>query len=111
MKIYELMKEYKIEMDDVRWFLSLQKARDLATKALDPVDLVVYVHSKELEADLYDMEQRYLDEVQSQWDLKRFDEADVREVLYRINREKNRRREKRWEFDFGLQKNVPFDGG
>lgn len=106
MNISEIMKTSSLEIDDVRWYLSLMKARALAELKDNPIEMVNYIHSKQLESDLYDMEQRFIDDLQEQADARRIDEATVREVLYKINREKTRRREGRVVVDNEKKKDT-----
>lgn len=88
MLIDEIMEEFHLTNDDIRWFLSLQKAREIFALNDNPLQVVQYIHSKKLEVDLYDMEDRYLSELQNRYETKLIDEATIREELYRINREK-----------------------
>jgi len=95
MNITELMKEASLEIDDVRWYLSVEMAKKLIILKDEPIELVNFIHSKEMEAELYDTEQRFLDQLQYDLDKKKIDEVDVREALYNINRERIKRLEKR----------------
>lgn len=93
MKIYEIMHEAGITIDDVRWYLSVETAKKMLTLKENPGELVDWIHSKRMEAEIYDMEQHFVEMLQEEWNMKRRDEASVREILYRINREKRRRKD------------------
>ncbi|MBN2653302.1 MAG: hypothetical protein JXR63_13060 [Spirochaetales bacterium] len=86
MKIKEFMKENGIEIDDVRWFLAEQKVYSILEKKDSVYELIDEISSKRLEAELFDMEERFVDELQDSFDRNFIDEADVREVFYRVNK-------------------------
>ncbi len=93
--VESLMKESKIEIDDVRWYLTILQIQKMIHLQQNPFELAQYIYSKTLEAELYEMEQRYIDRLQEDWNNRRIDEAAVREILYQINREKKARSERR----------------
>ena len=95
MTINDMMKEASLEIDDVRWYLSVETAKKLIKLKENPKDLVNYIHSKEMESDLYDIEQLFLDDLQKELDNKSIDEVHAREILYKINRERVKRRDGR----------------
>lgn len=77
----ELLKEYDLEIDDVRWYLSMQMAERLLTYREDPRLLTEMIWRGTLEDELYDMEETYLRESQEQMDRGVLDESRVREQL------------------------------
>ena len=79
--IRELLKEYDLEIDDLRWYLSKQMTERLLTYREDPLLLTDLIWRGTLEDDLYDMEERYLRETQEQLDRGVLDETRVREQL------------------------------
>lgn len=104
MTVNAIMEEYHLTIDDVRWFLSVQKAKEIFAFEENPFQLVQYIHSKQLEVDLYDMEDRFLEELQNRYDNKLIDEATVRDELYRVNREKVNRQKKALPLGFLAKK-------
>lgn len=91
MIVKEIMKESNISIDDVRWYLCLEVAKKLLALQNNPIELVSYIHSKNLEIELYEIEQRYIDQLEKEYEQKIIDEATIREILYRINKEKSKR--------------------
>ena len=80
-QIRELLDEFDLDLSDIRWFLSLQMSERLLTYTEQPTDLALLVWRGTLEADLYDMEERFLAESQDQLDRGLMDEAHIREKL------------------------------
>lgn len=92
MNVKALMDEYVVELTDVRWYLSLKTAERLLTYKEDVRGLTHLLWSGRLEADLYNMEESYLDELQDQVDRKLVDEVEVREIFSEIAAAKEGRR-------------------
>ena len=84
------MQEYDLQIDDVRWYLSTLQAERLLTYRESKRELARLIWSGSLEGELYDMEERYLEELQSRLDRGSQDEIQVRGILKEIaaNREK-----------------------
>jgi len=81
MTVKELMKEYNLEIDDIRWFLSNREAERLLSFPQDRKELIRYIWSGELENNLYNMEEKYIENLQEQMDRNITDESDVRDFL------------------------------
>ncbi|MBB6479000.1 hypothetical protein [Spirochaeta isovalerica] len=81
MTIKELMKEYNLEIDDIRWFLSIGEAQKLLSFPQDRKELIRYIWSGELETNLYNMEEKYLENLQEQMDRNITDESDIRDIF------------------------------
>lgn len=84
MNIETLLKEYNFEIDDIRWHLSMQYAMKLKGYKKSIYELGEYICSKRLEDDLYDMEEKFLTELQDKIDKNQIDESRVREILTQI---------------------------
>ena len=93
--IGEMMKEYDLEIDDVRWYLACLQADRLLGYRDKKRELIRSIWSGELEGVLYDMEERFLGELQGRLDRGTRDEIQVRSVL----REVVSCREKRYTFE------------
>jgi len=89
--IKELLDEYNIELDDVRWYLSRQHALRLLEYKDRHTDLCRLICSGRLEADLYRMEERFLAELQEKIDTRQTDESELRKVLAEIDSIKSKR--------------------
>ena len=83
-KISELMQEYDLEIDDVRWYLSKMEAERLLEYRDKRVELCRLIWSGRLEADLYNMEERYLAELQDKLDARQADESEIRKIMAEI---------------------------
>jgi hypothetical protein len=74
-----LMKEYNLEIDDIRWFVSYQTAISILSDK-ENMDLITRrIWSGKLEANLYNMEERYLEDIMSRLERGLIDEAWIRE--------------------------------
>ena len=62
-KIRELMHEYDLEIDDVRWYLAAMQAERLLSYRENKRELIRLIWSGSLEGELYDMEERFLGEL------------------------------------------------
>jgi hypothetical protein len=83
-KIRELMDEYDLGIDDIRWYLASVQAERLLSYRENRRELVRLIWSGSLEGDLYDMEERFLAEMQIRLDRGSRDEAQVRATLREI---------------------------
>lgn len=99
MKITDRLAEFHLTIDDVRWYLCVEKTKEWAGLQATPFACVEWMHSKRLEADLYNMEAVFLENLQRELDERKTDEATVLEILYRINREKANRRQRQVRID------------
>ena len=75
------MKEYDLSIDDIRWFLSMEMSARLLTYREDPDALAELIWRGTLGDDLYDMEERFLNDAQELLDRDRMDETQIREKL------------------------------
>ena len=91
MSIMELLKEYGLEIDDVRWYLSKIMAQRLLSYNGSPGELIKFIWSGELNDQLYNMEERYLQELQDQIDENTLDESHVRDMLSEMDAERRKR--------------------
>jgi len=83
-KIAELMQEYDLEIDDVRWYLAGDQAERLLAYRDNKRELVRLIWSGTLEGQLYDMEERFLSDLQNRLERGSRDEAQVRMILREI---------------------------
>ena len=84
MKIRELLQEYDLEIDDIRWYLAAMQAEHLLSYRENKRELIRLIWSGSLEGDLYDMEERFLGELQNRLDRGSRDEAQVRTILKEV---------------------------
>ncbi len=91
MNIKTLLEEYSLEIDDVRWYLSKIMTRKLLSFIDTPGELTRLIWSGELNDGLYNMEERYLQELQDQMDEKTLDESHVRDILKEMEIDRRKR--------------------
>ena len=89
--VKELMTEYDLEIDDIRWYKSWLTAQELLSHIEDMNELVQIIWSGELATRLYNMEEEYLEELQDQYDRGLTDETALREILAEAYALKNKR--------------------
>jgi hypothetical protein len=80
-KINEMMEELDLEIDDIRWYLCSLTADRILQYRDKPRDLVHLLWSGALEGELYNMEERFLEELQSRLDRGKRDEVQIRGIL------------------------------
>jgi len=89
--IQKLLKEYNLEIDDVRWYLSQLMTQRLLSHNENPGELTKFIWSGELHDEIYNMEERYLKELQDHMDEKTLDESHARDTLKEMeNARRNR---------------------
>lgn len=77
--IKDLMKEYSLEIDDIRWFVSYQQTISILSHNENPIEITKKIWSGKLEAELYNLEEKYLEDISSQLERNLVDEIWVRE--------------------------------
>jgi hypothetical protein len=90
-KISEMMKEFDLGIDDVRWHLASEEAERLLQYRERPYELTRLVWSGALEAELYDMEERFLSGLQEELDRRLRDPTSVRGVLRKVAASRQKR--------------------
>ena len=81
MNVKNLLEEYSLEIDDVRWYLSRILTEGLLSMHNKPDDMARFIWSGQLSDELYDMEERFLKTLQDQTDENTLDESHLRDVL------------------------------
>ena len=77
--IQDLLKEYSLELDDIRWLISIRLTEEILSNYDESIEITKKIWSGKLESDLYNMEERYLENIVSQLDRGLIDEAWIRE--------------------------------
>lgn len=85
------MKEFSVEIDDVRWYLSVKTAERLLTYRDDLRGLAREVWSGKLEGELYDLEETFLRDLQDSLDRHLTDEVQARALFSEIRAAKKLR--------------------
>ena len=92
MTVEEIMDEYDLSIDDLRYYLSYELAESLLTYEEDPHGLARYLWSGELESRLYNIADRFIDEKKEELQRGLIDEARLRERFREAVRVKQGRR-------------------
>lgn len=92
MNIEELMKEYTLETNDIRWYLSNRLSFKMLEFSNDQEALTKFIESGSLEVELYNMEENYLLELQDLEDRGKLDEVNIREIFSEVNILKQKRK-------------------
>ncbi len=92
MRIRDLLDEYQLSMDDVRWYLSKVMTDRLLSYREQPHELTRMIWSGVLGDELYDMEERFLKEHQERLDRDHADAASLRELFSEIDTARRERR-------------------
>lgn len=91
MTVKNLMDEYSVSLSDIRWYLAAKTAERLLTYKDDLHGLTHLVWSGRLEADLYNMEEAFVSDLQDRLDRNLTDEPKVRELFSEIVAAKSHR--------------------
>lgn len=90
-----LMEEYDLEIDDVRWYLCVQKAEEILSHYQEPRQLIQMIWNKSLEESLYNMEERFLEDLDKELQSGGADEIKIRQTFSEIKAARRRRRSAR----------------
>ena len=91
LSIEDLLKEYDLEIDDIRWYKSWLTAQELLSHDEDINELVQLIWSGNLAEQLHNMEERYLEDLEDQLQRDILDETGIREVFADAYALKNKR--------------------
>lgn len=94
MTIDELMREYDLGIDDIRYYRAYRIAESLLTYQEQPHALARRIWSGELEGEINNMADRYLEELSDERSRSLLDEAQLREIMgeaRKLKRERRRR--------------------
>mgnify|MGYP006295966295 CR=1 FL=1 len=92
MTIHELLDEHGLSIDDVRWYLAREQADRLLAYKDHPKELAHLIWSGQLESELYEMEERFVADLEEQLQRGQTDEAAVHQAVREIARAAERRR-------------------
>lgn len=79
MSVTRIQEEYDLSLDDLRWYLSTLITESLLSQRESPEEITRRIWSGALESQLYDMEERFLRDLQDELDRGLIDEQKVRE--------------------------------
>lgn len=85
------MDEYGLELDDIRWYLSVELAQELLQHQSSPRDLIEEIWSGKLGDRLYNFEERSLESMAQAYDQGKLEAGAVREFFALAKRAKRNR--------------------
>ena len=91
-RLLPLMELYNLDLDDIRWYLSVLMGEKLSSLQNEPLRLIDYIWSGQLADELFNLEERYLEQLEALWNSNQLDEAKVREFFMEARSSKRRRR-------------------
>ncbi|MBN2510644.1 MAG: hypothetical protein JXB03_10210 [Spirochaetales bacterium] len=91
MKIQDIIDEYSLEIDDIRWYLSHLLCQKFLSHKDRPQELTRYIWSGELASALHNMEEQFISDLQDRLDRSLLDEARAREIMREIEAVKKNR--------------------
>ncbi|MCD6397313.1 MAG: hypothetical protein J7L71_07210 [Spirochaetaceae bacterium] len=89
--IANLLKEYSLNIDDIRWLISSRITEQILSDKDSPIEITKKIWSGKLEAELYNMEEKYMEDLEFQLDRGLIDEAWIRELFAETSELKCRR--------------------
>ena len=84
LSIKAYLTEYDLELDDVRWYLAKDQAERLLEYRDNRDELCKLIWSGKLDADLYNMEERFIEDLQAKLDSRQADESEIRKIMGEI---------------------------
>jgi hypothetical protein len=91
-RIQNLMTEYGLEIDDIRWFLSVRLADELLSYQTKQWNLIEEIWSGRLGDRLYRLEEQFLEDQGRLWESGQTEEGKVRDLFSEIRISQRRRR-------------------
>lgn len=92
MTVRQLREEFDLSLDDIRWYLCNRIAESLLLDRDEPERIVERLWSGKLEAELYNLEDQFLEQLQDELSRGLTDERAVRDHLDQARMLKMRRR-------------------
>ena len=73
------MKEYSLELADIRWLISSRLTTSILSDSDTPAEIAKRIWSGKLESELYNMEEKFLEDIMLQLKRGLIDETWIRE--------------------------------
>jgi hypothetical protein len=86
-----MLEEYNLELDDVRWYCAALLAERLLSYKDKKKDLIRFIWSGELEGELYNMEEQFVEDLQDEMERNLQDEPHIRAYLNEIGAARDKR--------------------
>ena len=89
--IENLLKEYSLGIDDIRWLISSRITEQLLSDKEKPIEITKRIWSGKLESNLYNMEENFMENIISQLERGIIEETWIREQFAEASELKCRR--------------------
>ena len=89
--INDLFKEYSLDIADIRWLVSYRMTVSILSNSDSSEEITKMIWSGKLESELYNMEEKFLEDIVSQLERGLIDEAWIREQFAQASELKCRR--------------------
>jgi hypothetical protein len=90
-KIEQILEELDLDIDDIKWYLAFEQAKSLLNYSGEPEELAKHIWKGRLEADLYRMEERFLEDLQSQLNSGEMNREEIINKLREVEAANNKR--------------------
>ena len=87
----DLLKEYNLDIADIRWLVSYRMTVSILSNSDSSEEITKMIWSGKLESELYNMEEKFLEDIISQFERGLIDEAWIREQFAQASELKCRR--------------------
>ena len=91
-RMQALMDEYNLEIDDIRWFLSVRLTDELMNFQTKQWQLIEEIWSGRLGDKLFHLEEQFLEDTERLWDTGQTEEGKIRDLFAEARACKRRRR-------------------
>ena len=91
-RMQSLMEEYSLDIDDIRWHLSVQLTEDLMAYQTRQWNLIEEIWSGRLGDRLFHLEEQFLEDAERLWNSGQSEEGKIRDLFAAVRASKRRRR-------------------
>ena len=91
-RMQSLMEEYSLDIDDIRWYLSVQLTDELMSYQTRQWNLIEEIWSGRLGDRLFHLEEQFLEDTERLWNSGQSEEGKIRDIFAAVRASKRRRR-------------------
>lgn len=86
------MDEYNLEIDDIRWYLSVQMTEEIMNYQTTQWRLIEEIWSGRLGDQLFRLEEKFMEDHERLWNSGQAEEGKIRDIFAAVRASKRRRR-------------------
>lgn len=90
-RMQSLMDEYNLDIDDIRWYLSVQLTEELMAYYARQWNLIEEIWSGRLGDRLFHLEEQFLEDTERLWNSGQSEEGKIRDIFAAVRASKRRR--------------------